>query len=81
MFNELRGKNGKRVKRSRIKNIKQKVLKKEEMEELFNEVGFIIEKVYGDFDKGEYLQSSPALIIIARKNNLISEINAYKNIS
>jgi len=50
-------------------------LKKEEMEELFNEVGFTIEKVYGDFDKGEYLQSSPALIIIARKNNLISKIN------
>jgi len=71
MFNELRGENRKRIKRSSIKNIKQKVLKKEEMEELFNEVGFIIEKVYGDFDKGEYLQSSPALIIIARKNNLI----------
>jgi len=67
MFNELRGKNGKRVKRSSIKNIKQKVLKKEEMEELFNEVGFTIEKVYGDFDKGEYLQSSPALILIAKK--------------
>lgn len=54
-----------------IKNIKQKVLKIEEMEELFNEVGFIIEKVYGDFDKGAYLRSSPALIFIARKNNLI----------
>jgi len=75
MFNELRGKNGKRVKRSSIKNIKQKVLKKEEMEELFNEVGFIIEKVYGDFDKGEYLQSSPVLIIIAWKNNLIFQNN------
>ncbi len=75
MFNELRGKNGKRVKRSSIKNIKQKVLKKEEMEELFNEVGFIIEKVYGDFDKGEYRQSSPALIIIASKNNLIFQKN------
>jgi len=71
MFNELRGKKGKRVKRSSIKNIKQKVLKKEEMEQLLNEVGFIIEKIYGDFDKAEYLQSSPALIIIARKNNLI----------
>jgi len=67
MFNELRGKDGKRVKRNSIKNIKQKVLKKEEMEELFNEAGFIIEKVYGDFDKGEYLQSSPVLILIAKK--------------
>lgn len=44
------------------------------MEELLDEVGFIIEKVCGDFDKGKYLQSSPALIIIARKNNLIPEI-------
>jgi len=76
MFNELRGKRERRVKRSSIKNIKQKVLKKEDMEELFNEVGFTIEKVYGDFDKGEYLQSNTALIIIARKNNLISKINA-----
>ena len=76
IFNELRGKKGRRVKRSSIKNIKQKVLKKEEMEELFNEVGFTIEKVYGDFDKGEYLQSSPALIIIARKNNLIFQRNS-----
>lgn len=67
MFNELRGNNGKRVKRSSIKNIKQKVLKKEEMEELFNEVGFIIEKIYGDLDKGEYCQSSPVLILIAKK--------------
>ena len=75
MFNELRGKNGKRVKRSSIKNIKQKVLKKEEMEKLFNEVGFIIEKVFGGFDKGEYQPSSPALIIIARKNNLIFQKN------
>ncbi len=75
MFNELRGKNGKRVKRSSIKNIKQKVLKKEEMEKLFNEVSFIIKNVYGDFDKGEYLQSSPALILIARKNNLIFQKN------
>ncbi len=74
LFNELRGKKGKRVKKSSIKNIKQKVLNKEEMEELFTEVGFIIEKVYGDFDKGEYLQSSSALIIIARKNNSISKI-------
>jgi len=75
MFNELRGKKGKRVKRSSIKNIKQKVLKKEEMEELFTKVGFIIEKVYGDFDKGKYLQSSPALILIARKNNLLLQKN------
>ncbi len=75
MFKELRGKNGKRVKRSIIKNIKQKVMKKEEMVELFNEVGFTKEKVYGDFDKGEYLLSSPVLIIIARKNNLIFQNN------
>ena len=78
MFNELRGKKGRRVKRSSIKNIKQKVLKKIEMEKLFNEVGFIIEKVYGDFDKGKYLQSSPALIIIARKNDLILELQSMK---
>ena len=37
------------------------------MEELLDEAGFIIEKVYGDFDKGEYLQLSPALILIAKK--------------
>ena len=36
------------------------------MEYLFTEVGFVIEKVYMDFDKGEYLQSSHALIIIAK---------------
>ena len=45
------------------------------MEELFNEVGFRIEKVYEDFDKCKYLPSNPALILIARKNNLLSEIN------
>jgi len=45
------------------------------MKLVVDEVDFIIEKVYGDFNKGEYLQSSPALIIIARKNNLISKIN------
>lgn len=72
MYNELRGK---RVKRSSIKNIRQKVLKKEELLELFNEVGFEIEKVYGDFDKGKYLPSSPALILITRKNNLIFKKN------
>ena len=72
MYNELRGK---RVKRSSIKNIRQKVLKKEKLIKLFNEVGFEIEQVYGDFDKVKYLPSSPALILIARKNNLNSEIN------
>ncbi len=30
--------------------------------QLFTKVGFIIEKVYGDFDKDKYLPSSPALI-------------------
>ncbi len=67
MYNELKGK---WVKRSSIKNISQKVLQKEELIKLFNEVGFEIEQVYGDFDKGEYLPSSPALILIARKINL-----------
>ena len=73
MYNELKGK---WVKRSSIKNIRQKALKREELIELFNEVGFKIEHVFGDFDKGRYLSSSPALILIARKNNLISKINA-----
>lgn len=49
---------------------------KKELEELFNEVGFIIEEVQGDLDKNEYLQSNPALILIAKNkmNILLFEI-------